>query len=373
MNIRRPHILRAAAVTAACLAALCCNACRKTLTYDYRGIPVRVSFDWEGVGAKPEGMRVIFYPLDREGTPYVDNIAPDGGTVELPSGRYAVVMFNNDSETILIDGEKSFGTIRAYTRTVTTVDPSLANVGSGGGLLDARAEPAAGTPVVNRPDKLFGVSIGELSVSGETSRGSEQALRVKPAALVSQYCLCQQVVGGEFVQRVRGAVAGVPCSIMLGSQRPVAAASYIPADCAQTEGNVVTATFTCFGTAVLQEEPKPVTITLELTLPDASRQVAQTDVTTVVAQAEPSDPTTVPPAPTPVPDQIVIEYTPPEGGGGVDVGVGDWGEEIVPLPLGTRAVPGRRTTVGSPIGYRRRTTTPEAPRTGELTTRKPTS
>ena len=34
MNIRRPHILRAAAVTAACLAALCCNACRKTLTYD---------------------------------------------------------------------------------------------------------------------------------------------------------------------------------------------------------------------------------------------------------------------------------------------------------------------------------------------------
>ena len=235
MNIRRPHILRAAAVTAACLAALCCNACRKTLTYDYRGIPVRVSFDWEGVGAKPEGMRVIFYPLDREGTPYVDNIAPDGGTVELPSGRYAVVMFNNDSETILIDGEKSFGTIRAYTRTVTTVDPSLANVGSGGGLLDARAEPAAGTPVVNRPDKLFGVSIGELSVGGETSRGSEQALRVKPAALVSQYCLCQQVVGGEFVQRVRGAVAGVPCSIMLGSQRPVAAASYIPADCARTE------------------------------------------------------------------------------------------------------------------------------------------
>ena len=115
MNIRRPHILRAAAVTAACLAALCCNACRKTLTYDYRGIPVRVSFDWEGVGAKPEGMRVIFYPLDREGTPYVDNIAPDGGTVELPSGRYAVVMFNNDSETILgFDGEKSFGTIRAY-------------------------------------------------------------------------------------------------------------------------------------------------------------------------------------------------------------------------------------------------------------------
>lgn len=228
MNIRRPHILRAAAVTAACLAALCCNACRKTLTYDYRGIPVRVSFDWEGVGAKPEGMRVIFYPLDREGTPYVDNIAPDGGTVELPSGRYAVVMFNNDSETILIDGEKSFGTIRAYTRTVTTVDPSLANAGSDGGLLDARAETAAGIPVVNRPDKLFGVSIGELSVGGETSRGSEQALRVKPAALVSQYCLCQQVVGGEFVQRVRGAVAGVPCSIMLGSQRPVAAASYIP-------------------------------------------------------------------------------------------------------------------------------------------------
>lgn len=175
MNIRRPHILRAAAVTAACLAALCCNACRKTLTYDYRGIPVRVSFDWEGVGAKPEGMRVIFYPLDREGTPYVDNIAPDGGTVELPSGRYAVVMFNNDSETILIDGEKSFGTIRAYTRTVTTVDPSLANAGSDGGLLDARAETAAGIPVVNRPDKLFGVSIGELSVGGETSRGSEQA------------------------------------------------------------------------------------------------------------------------------------------------------------------------------------------------------
>lgn len=160
---------------------------------------------------------------------------------------------------------------------------------------------------------------------------------------------------------------------MLGSQRPVAAASYIPADCARTEGNVVTATFTCFGTAVLQEEPKPVTITLELTLPDASRQVAQTNVTQVVAQAAPSDPTTDPPAPTPVPDQIVIEYTPPEGGGGVDVGVGDWGEEIVPLPLGTRAVPGRRTTVGSPIGYRRRTTTPEAPRAGELTTRKPTS
>lgn len=373
MNLCRPHILRAAAVTAACLAALCCNACRKTLTYDYRGIPLRIAFDWEGVGAKPEGMRVIFYPLDREGTPYVDNIAPDGGTIELPSGRYAVVMFNNDSETILIDGEESFGTIRAYTRTVTTVDPSQTNGGSGGGLLDTRTETTAGIPVINRPDKLFGVSIGELSVGGATSRGSEQALQVKPATLVSQYCLCQQIVGGEFVQRVRGAVAGVPCSIMLGSQQPVAATSYIPADCAQTEKNMITATFTCFGTAVLQQEPKPVTITLELTLPDASKQVAQTDVTTVVAQAEPSDPTTVPPAPTPVPDQIVIEYTPPEGGGGVDVGVGDWGEEIIPLPLGTRAVPGSRTTVGSPIEYRRRTTAPKAPQTGALTTKKPTS
>ena len=45
--------------------------------------------------------------------------------VRVLPGRYAVVMFNNDSETILIRGEERFETIEAYTRTLMVVDPPM--------------------------------------------------------------------------------------------------------------------------------------------------------------------------------------------------------------------------------------------------------
>lgn len=304
------------------LLALCCVSCRKELCYDHNmGVPVTVTFDWEGVGVKPEGMRIIFYPLDHGENPIEDNLPADGGVVRVLPGRYAVVMFNNDSETILIRGEERFETIEAYTRTLMVVDPPTP--------VKAGERQVS---VVNRPDRLFGVSISELMVGD--AKKSNTGLAVKPVALVSQYSLRQALIGGESVRQVRGGVSGVCPSIMLGTQRPAEGGAVVVADCAHPQIDSVVVIFNCFGCVTPETvTSKPLTLAIELTMPDASVKYGYTDVSEAVATSVPSDPTTPPPPPTVIDKPIEVDYIPsvPGGSGGMDVGVDDW--ENVERPL----------------------------------------
>lgn len=91
-------------------------------------VRVKVAFDWSGLTdySRPEGMRVIFYPVDG-GDPWIFD-CPRGESrwVELPESDYRIESCNNDLREIVWLGRESYGTLTADTRTVTAPDSDVA-------------------------------------------------------------------------------------------------------------------------------------------------------------------------------------------------------------------------------------------------------
>ena len=86
---------------------------------------LRVVLKWEQLAdfEKPEGMRVIFFPLQGKGDPWIfDFPYAEGRTIELPVNDYAVASYNYDADGILWKNTDSFWQFTAYTRSVQTPD-----------------------------------------------------------------------------------------------------------------------------------------------------------------------------------------------------------------------------------------------------------
>jgi hypothetical protein len=80
---------------------------RRELLDDYPVSGVDIKLDWNGVTDKlPEGVRVIFYPKSAEGRKIDTYLSVRGGKVKVPPGRYSVVAYNYDTETVQIRGEE---------------------------------------------------------------------------------------------------------------------------------------------------------------------------------------------------------------------------------------------------------------------------
>lgn len=77
---------------------------------------VKIKFNWKGVADKlPEGMRVIFYPKSEEGRKVESYLSVEGGEVKVPPGRYDMVIYNYNTECVLIRNDEAYETIEAYT------------------------------------------------------------------------------------------------------------------------------------------------------------------------------------------------------------------------------------------------------------------
>ena len=48
----------------------------------------------------PEGMRVIFYPKSEEGRKVESYLSVEGGEVKVPPGRYDMVIYNYNTESV---------------------------------------------------------------------------------------------------------------------------------------------------------------------------------------------------------------------------------------------------------------------------------
>lgn len=72
--------------------------CQKDLVYAGEPIKVMVQFDWqEATGADPEGMTLLFFPADKTSKLWRFDIpGREGGEIELLSGEYNVLAYNND-------------------------------------------------------------------------------------------------------------------------------------------------------------------------------------------------------------------------------------------------------------------------------------
>lgn len=88
----------------------------KELCYSHpHSAKVSVEFEWSQMPAaySPGGMRVIFYPRNGGEEIVRDFLGEKGGCVEIPSGVYDVVCFNNDTQRVKYNGADGFSSIAA--------------------------------------------------------------------------------------------------------------------------------------------------------------------------------------------------------------------------------------------------------------------
>lgn len=138
----------------------------KELCYSHpHSAKVSVEFEWSQMPAaySPGGMRVIFYPRNGGEEIVRDFVGKKGGCVEIPSGVYDVVCFNNDTQRVKYNGADGFSSIAATT--------GVAQVG------DVKA--------FRTPDYLCGGRM--VAVEVEVKIGCEQIIVLPVAPMVCRY------------------------------------------------------------------------------------------------------------------------------------------------------------------------------------------
>ena len=136
------------------------TACEhKELCYQHPHVGhIRVEFDWMyAPEANPAGMCVLFYPVGGGEPIRYDFRGTTGGEVQLRSGSYLVMCYNNDTEAVLFSGTNNFFTHTLYTRVGNVLEPIYGN----GANYAPRADDE---PVVICPDQMWGSVATEMEV-----------------------------------------------------------------------------------------------------------------------------------------------------------------------------------------------------------------
>lgn len=291
---------------------------RREIWDDYPAVAVHVELDWskaDVAGSLPEGVRAIFYPHDPGGRK-VDVFLPvEGGDVNLSPGSYSVVVYNYDTETVLVREEESYETIEAYT--------NLCRLG------------VEGTEkMVWGPDMLYTARTDDFQVRDDISC----LLQLQPRAVVRTYPFSLKTIGLKNVSSAIGSVEGAMENYLLGKGCGWSHGSPIYFEVTKGAG-VIKGSFSTFGITqpVLSTDGERVVMKLMLTKVDRSVQEVEIDITQAVATPEGGDAEGNAPVPEitlPEGSEIKVDDVEPVPGGGIGGDVGEWGDETeVELPL----------------------------------------
>lgn len=292
---------------------------RRELLDDYPVVTAQIRFCWDEAvlagGAMPEGMRAIFYPHDPGGRKVDVYLPVSGGEVKVPSGRYSVVVYNYDTETVLIRGEEAYETIEAYTNF-------------------CRLEVAGTEKMVWGPDALYTTRIDDFGIDGA---GEPVRLDLAPRLVVSTYPFNLKTVRLDNVGSAFGSVEGMADGYLLGKGCGKNGGSPVYFDVEKGDG-AMKGNFTTFGMpqAVTSRAADRVTMRLTIIKVDRSIQEVEIDITQTIAP--PGGQEEGKPAPEiELPEGNVIEVeevAPVPDGGGFGGEVGEWGNETeVELPM----------------------------------------
>lgn len=281
-------------------------------------VAVQVRFDWEEAaeaGPLPEGMRVIFYPKDAEGRKADVFLPVNGGEVKVSPGRYSVVAYNYDTETVLVREAALYATIEAYT--------NFCRLG-----IEGTEEMVWG------PDRFYTVNIDNF----ETDDISQPlVLDLTPRLAVNTYSFNLKTIRIENMASAFGSVEGLADQYLLGKNCGKLGGNPIYFDVSKGEGTIK-GSFTSFGKpeqAASRAEPK-IVLKLVLTKVDRTVQKVEVDITQAVSIPDNgSGNNPLPEIKLPEGEAIVIgevEALPDNGGFGGEVG--GWEDETeVTLPL----------------------------------------
>lgn len=288
---------------------------------------IRVLFDWrESPDAQPEGMCVYFYPLDpEEGAPRrFDFFDIVGGEIEIATGRYRVLCYNNDTEAILFRGHDLFDTHQAYTR----IGYIFESLGMPPHAAPPRAEGTEREEVVITPDMLWGSAMADIEIledqirvitplssalaeeghafaPGDSARTADDPTRggtlpmpprggqltdittltLYPRPLVCHYSYeIRGVTNLSSASTMCGSLSGMSNSLTIGHELLTGAPVTLPVPAYRSDGSTIRGEFLTFGHCP-EQKGTPHKLLLYVWLNDGSKFYYTADVTSQIHTA----------------------------------------------------------------------------------------
>lgn len=249
-------MIRSNGILICLLAALLLSGCRKELCYNHDehsyGVKVNAVTEWElewerayehnweaewrqSFGCRydelrpqpSEGIRAVVWS---DGDYKSDvNLPAEGGRLPMREGSNSVLMYNNDTESVIFDGMAASATATATTRTVSRT---------------TLAEMHKGERTISQPDQLYGC-YKEDCIGTKTIEQVDMPVTMRP--LTYTYLIRYEFSNGlKYVALARGALAGMAEKVYMNDGHTDDAASTVLFDCEKKDYGVE-ARMKCFG------------------------------------------------------------------------------------------------------------------------------
>ncbi len=207
-----------------------------------RPASVRVVFDWKKAPeAKPKSMTLYLFPIGGEGLSPHEFTDYRGGQIAVAPGRYKVLCFNSDTETILCNEDSSFDRFELYS-TSTAVSLRSIPVPRIGGTENQR--------MVNSPERIYTDRLEEVEI--RYAEGEVQVITLYPELSVCRYTVViHNVENLQYVAQsdIIGTLSGLAGGFFPGLNQPAPPEVTIPfTPACNKEQNTLNATFLTFGT-----------------------------------------------------------------------------------------------------------------------------
>lgn len=242
------------------LAVVTITGCRREPLHDpEEAVEVRIEIDvdrnilFEGLVGEPEMMEAAFmHPASglRQETVHT---GPTGGTLKLTPGTYALLVYNNDTESTLLRNINSRDEIEAYTNTlelgVRNAFARLVASLKSKGNYDARAEQYEDAPIVFEPDHLFTGRVRTATIPSTLAPGAVHVIHVDASTVLETYTLTiGPVTGGQYIKSATIFLTGQVRSNYIGREEKSqeAATIYFPITLNEAQDHLYTV-FRTFG------------------------------------------------------------------------------------------------------------------------------
>lgn len=182
------------------------SSCHRRDIEDLPTSSVFIKIDWKNLKAKTDFFYVLIYPRDiRIGTSKTF-IESDGGYIQVPRGKFDLIIYSYDFEHIIVKQSDSF--FGAYAST-TVSDPERSYKNSD--YVDLKS-----LLILNSTDEVFYTGIFKNLEINEV--GKEYNISIAPSNKIKNYEFRIKVTNPENISRLYAIVTGFSGSYFLGSQ-----------------------------------------------------------------------------------------------------------------------------------------------------------